>query len=168
MSGCLPIVNKWERVETVRFHDQFGKNSLNPTQAEPVELGDAMVEQKGHEPDQWEPMAKKVEELGTEITAQFEDENDKARAVLPIAKAQVKPTHDEWERHQVTHALYAPWCPHCLAARNARRGHPTHGRKGTIAPDIESGEGSANVHIGCRKEFYKIWKPVPWDQHASY
>ena len=85
--------------------------------------------------------------METIITEQFEDESDKARAVPPMIKAPVKPTHDEWEHRQVTHTPYAPWCPHCLAARNARRGHPTHGCNGRIVQDTESGEGPSKVSV---------------------
>ena len=36
-----------------------------------------------------------------------------------------------------------------MAARNARRGHPTDGRKHKIVPDMEKGEGPTKVSLDC-------------------
>ena len=73
-----------------------------------------------------------------------QDEHERNAKAPPIIKAPTKPTQEEWERHQLTHTPFAPWCQHCMAARNARRNRPKQGRKGRIVPDIEGGEGPSS------------------------
>ena len=90
-----------------------------------------------HESDPWEVVAEKIDDLETRVTEHFEDENEKGLKPAPIITQPAKPTEEEWARHQLIHTPFEPWCPHCMAARNARRGHPKHGRKGRIVPDTE-------------------------------
>ena len=81
------------------------------------------------------------------MVEQLENEHGECRNATPIIRVPDKPTKEEWERHQITHTPYAAWCPHCVAARNARRNHPTHGRKGKIVPDTETEEGPTKVSM---------------------
>lgn len=146
MAGCVPITREHQRARTVRPKSDITKSFINPLHDN---LGDAGAEEIAKdevEHDEWEDVAKKVEELETKLAEQFEQENENETRATPI-KAPAKPTREQWERHQVTHIPYAPWCPHCLVARNVRRQHPSHGRGSKIVPDIESGEGPTKVSL---------------------
>ena len=112
----------------------------------PIESRAEDAEEESAGPDSWEAMARKFEDLETRLAEQFEEHGNEDRTP-PIVKAPEKPTKEEWARHQTTHTPYAAWCPHCVAARNARRNHPTHGRKGKLAPDIENGDGPTKVSM---------------------
>ena len=99
------------------------------------------------ESNSWEVMAKKCEELETRLAEQFEDKEGEGRDAPPMVRAPSKPTKEEWERHQTTHTPYAAWCPHCAAARNVRRNHPTHGRQGKLVPDTDGEDGPVKVSL---------------------
>ena len=81
------------------------------------------------------------------MAEQFEDAPTEKEHDKPMLKAPVKPTQEEWNKHQTTHTPFAAWCPHCLAARNVRRNHPKQGRKGRLVPDTETGEGPTKVSL---------------------
>ena len=81
------------------------------------------------------------------MAEQLETEQGDDKDGPPIIRVPEKPTKEQWERHQITHTPYASWCPHCVAARNARSNRPTHGRKGKIVPDIEMGDGPTKVFL---------------------
>ena len=147
MAGCFPITKQMERADTVRPKHQTTSKSLNPIQAGMGRQRDDQVEEKANESDPWEEAAKRMEELETRVTEHFEDQNEKGREPPPIIKEPVKPTQEEWERHQVSLTPYQPWCPHCIAGRNARRGRPCHGRKGKIVSDTEGGDGPTNISM---------------------
>ena len=142
-----PITRKSERVPTVRPSKEFDEEDLNLLHDEPKETGAEEVDDKQAIDEQWEQVTRKVEELETRVAEQFDDDNGKSRESPPIIKAPVKPTQKEWDDHQTIRTPFAPWCKHCVAARNARRHHPKQGRKGRIVPDIENGEGPTKVSM---------------------
>ena len=92
-----------------------------------VEEGE--IADKGDEgQNEWDTLAKKYEELEARMAEQLETEQGDDKDGPPIIRAPDKPTKEQWERRQIIHIPYASWCPHCVAARNARRNHPTDGR----------------------------------------
>ena len=111
------------------------------------EIGAEKVSPSKAEQTAWKEAKKKIEELETKMTEQFEDAPTEREHDNPMLKAPVKPTQEEWNKHQTTHTPFAAWCPHCLAARNVRRNHPTQGRKGRLVPDTETGEGPTKVSL---------------------
>ena len=106
-----------------------------------------MVVGEHDDEEQWEQVARKVEDLETRVAEQFDDDNGKLKEPPPMIKAPEKPTQLEWDKHQTTHTPFAPWCQHCVAARNARRNHPKQGRKGRIVSDIDDVEGLVKVSL---------------------
>ena len=76
-----------------------------------------------------ESSEEKYQELKDQVEEHLDDENAQSYRQPPIAKAPQQPTAEEFERHQITHTPYAPWCKHCLAARAGRSPHPSQGRR---------------------------------------
>ena len=146
MAGHYTITQKTERVKTVRPQKESIKEFLNPLHDTPIESRVENAEEEPAGADSWDAMAKKFEELETRLAEQFENQEEENRAP-PIVRAPEKPTKEEWARHQTIHIPYAAWCPHCVAARNARRNHPAHGRKSRFVPDIENGDGPTKVSM---------------------
>ena len=111
----------WKRAPTVRPNSGFTKTDVNPIHN--GQSGDEAekVKEAEMEQEQGKAVTEKIEDLETKGTEQFEDEAGQRKDGPPIIKARVKPAKEEWERHQTTHTPFAPWCQHCLAARNARR-----------------------------------------------
>ena len=141
------MTTKCKRAKIVRPQTGHTKNLLNPLREEMGGPGAEQIAEKEDEQDHWETVAKKVEDLETKLTEQFEDNNEQDQRMPPVIKVPETSIRAEWERHQTTHTPYASWCPHCLAARNVRRIHPSGGRKGKIVLDIEGGEGPTTVSM---------------------
>ena len=141
------MTNMWKRAPTVRPKSGFTKTDVNPIHN--GQSGDDAEKEKEAEmeQEQWKTVTEKIEDLETKVIEQFEDEAGQQRDGPPIIKTPVKPTKEEWERHQTTHTPFAPWCQHCLAARNARRSHPARGGKGRIVPDTEIGECPTKISL---------------------
>ena len=91
--------------------------------------GDKEQEEDVAQRDEMEELAQKYEKLKNQVDEYFDANNGEDRDEVPILKAPQKPTREQWERHQATHTPFAPWCKHCLAARNVRHKHPSKGRK---------------------------------------
>ena len=89
------------------------------------DLSDAQV-------DKWDEVNAKVEELRDRVAGHFDDQNGANARDPVVIKAQLQPIREEMEQHQATHAPYAPWCKHCIAARAIRGQHPTKGRGAVI------------------------------------
>lgn len=68
----------------------------------------------------------------------FEDVDAEPAGEPPVVKAQVRPTREELDDYQATHARYMPWCRHCNAARVVRHKHPSKGRQAAIVPDTDA------------------------------
>ena len=141
------MIQKKERANTVRPQYELAEAYLNPVHAKPKQDENEEADEGDEGQGQWEKMAQQYEELETRVVEQFEDVQRGNENGPPVVKVPNKPTKEEWERHQVTHTPFADWCPHCAAARNARRNHPSHGRKGKMVPDIEAGEGPTTVSL---------------------
>ena len=101
-----------QRARTVRPKDDNTRNFVVPLQED---SGDAGADKVAENKD-WEKMAEKMEELETRVAEQFEKENEQDAREAFVIKAPVKPTQEQWERHQATHAPYAQWCLHSLVA----------------------------------------------------
>ena len=157
MAGHHPITQKLERANTVRPQEEFTKESLNPLHDKPSESKPENAEEESAGPDSWDAMARKFEEFETRLAEQFEARGEEKRET-PIVKAPETPTKEEWSRHQSTRTPYAAWCPHCVAARNARRKHPAHGRKNRIVPDVENGDGPIKVSLDYKYFHERIGK----------
>lgn len=152
MAGST-IANKKQRARTVRPQEENTWKYLQPI-SEDVS-GDLEDETEGKHEDDCEggdenPMEKlnsKYQNLKSKVEEYFDDENGKHYRAPPMVKSPPQPTREEFERHQVTHTPYAPWCKHCIAARAVRSQHPSKGRKATIVPDTETGKGPVKVSI---------------------
>ena len=143
MAGCNPMTDGHQRARTVRPNDDNTRNFVVPLQEDSGDVGaDKVAENKD-----WEKTAEKMEELEIRIVEQFENANEQDAREAFVIKAPVKPTQEQWERHQATLTFYGPWCLHCLAARNVRRKHPTRGRGGKIVLDTEKGDGPTKVSL---------------------
>ena len=93
-------------------------------------------------------MEAKVEELQRKVAEHFEDQNDQQKERTPIIKAPIQPTREQWDIHQITHTPYAPWRPHCVAARAVRRGHPSGQSRAHVVPDTDSSrDGPATISM---------------------
>ena len=147
MAGQSPIAPQKERANTVSPKMEFAGKYLNPMHDHHNETNIEDAVENGNDGKDWETMARKLEELETKLAEQFENIEGAGREDPPIIKAPIGPTQEEWERHQATHTPYAAWCKHCVAARNARRSHPSHGRKGEMVPDVEQGDGPTKVSL---------------------
>ena len=110
--------------------------------------GEEAEEEKENSREQWEEVAEKVEDI-TKIMAEYlDDDNGRGARPPPMVRALIRPTREEYERHQLTHTPYAPWCKHCAMARAVRTNHPSKGRATTIVPDVERGiEGPTKVSM---------------------
>ena len=147
MAGRHSITTTTERARTVRPNDEFDEIALNTMHEETTKTEIEESLEDAEEPVSWEKMAETFEDLETRLAEHFEDTGRDKQDMPPIIKAPERPTKDEWERHQATHAPHAAWCPHCMVARNARRGHPAHGRKRKVVPDTEKGDGPIKVSL---------------------
>ena len=92
-------------------------------------------------------LAKKYEQLKGKVEEYFDDDIGKHYKAPPFVKSLSRPTREEFERHLTTHTPFAAWCKHCIVACVVRHRHPTKGRKARIVPDIETGQGPANVSL---------------------
>lgn len=88
----------------------------------------------------WEKMQDQVEELQKKVARHFEDRNDQSGQSPPIVKSPQQPTAEEWEKHQVTHTPYAPWCQHCNAARAVRRDHARIKQRIHLVRDVDGSQ----------------------------
>ena len=86
----------------------------------------------------WEELQDKAEKLEEKVARYFEDKNDEDGNKPPVVKAPQQPTAEEWERHQVTHTPYAPWCHHCNAARDVRRHHQRAKTNARLVRDVDA------------------------------
>ena len=141
------MTNKRERADTVGPKICPTNISINPIHSGIGEQGDEKVEEEARESDPWEETAERVEDLETRLAEHFEDQHGKDGNPPHIIKEPMKPTYEVWERHQATHTPFESWCPHCVAARDARRGHPSKGRRGRLVPDTEGGDGPTKVSM---------------------
>ena len=117
-----------QRVVTVRPRSMSTRNCINPLHEDSGEVGAEKEAVREVDCEAWEETVKKIEELETKVIEHFEQQSQEQQRSPPIIKAPAKPTQEQWERHQVTHTPFAPWCPHYLAAMNVRRNHPSKGR----------------------------------------
>ena len=108
------------------------------------ELGDQKDEEEADEetwPDEERTQLEKISETHEQFNQQVEEhvdtENHQADRKVPILKAPVQPTREQWERHQATHTPFEFRRKRCQAGRAVRHKHPSKGRKTAIAPDIE-------------------------------
>lgn len=120
-----------------------GKHNLYPIEGE---LGGHDGEVEGDEktaPEEsgmgMEKLAEKYETLKQQVEMHFDLDSQKEAKEVPVLKAPVQPSKEQWEQHQATHTPFPPWCRHCQAARTVRRQHPTKGRKQVIVPGVEKG-----------------------------
>ena len=157
------MTSRAERANTVSPQKEFAESSLNPMHDETIEPREELAG-----PDSWDAMAKKFEELRTTSAEHFENIGRDDQAAPPIIKAPERPTKEEWERHQATHTPHAAWCPHCMAARNARRGNPTHGRKNNTVPDTEESDGPTKVSLDYMYLHQRAGKHVNIQHNPPY
>ena len=151
------MTSQTERAQTIRpnkdanlqpvCEDEEASGEGNVEGAEKDEGVVPLKEQGQGQEEQWQQVNQKVEELADQVTRYFNDDNEKNSRQPPTIKAPSKPTKEEWERHQTTHTPYAAWCKHCVAARNVRRNHPSHGRRGKLVPDVERDDGPTKVSL---------------------
>ena len=120
-----------EGVSTVRPQTESQMQPLYPIE-ELLGVREAEVnEQEGapeEETKKWEELAGKCTELEERVARHFENEDKHQEDGPPMVKTPATPTKGEYDKHQVTHTPFAPWCRHCVAARAARDGHPSKGR----------------------------------------
>ena len=99
------MTTKCKRAKIVRPQTGHTKNLLNPLRGEVGGLGAEQAAEKEDDQDHWEVVARKVEDLETRMTEQFEDNNEHDQREPPVIKAPDTPTRVEWERHQITHTI---------------------------------------------------------------
>ena len=147
MAGHPPIGQETERTNTVTPKTELAEKYLNPMHDHHNETNIEDAVENWDDGKDLEAMAKKFEELETRVAEQFEKDGAAKRDEPPTIKAPSKPIQEEWEKHQTTHTPYAAWCKHCVLARNVRRNHPSHGRRGKFVPDVERDDGPTNVSL---------------------
>ena len=102
----------------------------------------------GEDYTQWEDLANKYDRLVERIDEQFGEQTKQRRHGPVMVTPPLKPTRDEWERHQLTHTPFQAWCPHCVAARAVRRKHPKKGRHHEKVPETDGGiEGPVKISM---------------------
>ena len=138
---------KHHRANTLRPQSRRNESYLNPLHDDVGEVGVEKVPQSEDKQPAWKAAKKKIEEFETKITEQFEDTPVEKKHESTMLRAPAQPTQEEWSKHQTTHAPFAAWCPHCLAATNVRRNYPKQGIKGRLVPDTEIGDGPTKVFV---------------------
>ena len=111
MAGT-PIASVKEGVSTVRPHTESQMQPLYPIE-ELLGVREAEVKGQegasGEETKKWEELADKYEQLEDKVARYFENEDKHPESGPPIVKTPTAPTKDEYDKHQVTHAPFAPW-----------------------------------------------------------
>ena len=133
------MTTEYQRAKTIRPKSETNKNCFNPIHEGSGDVVAETVATREEIEENWGEVVRKIEELEARVAAQVEDKEQENQRTPRAIKAPVKPTQEQWEQHQVTHAPYAFWCPHCFAARNVTRNRPAKGRRGRVVPDIETG-----------------------------
>ena len=138
-----PITNEQERANTVN-------RNKNSPRALPTRCMTNLVSPRAEgkkEQDSWETIAWKIEELQTRMAEQFEDNGGGKDGKTPrITKSRWNQPKKNWKNTK-QRTQFATWCPHCMAAKNARKNRPTHGRKGRIVPNTDNGGGPTKVSM---------------------
>ena len=95
---------------------EFAEKYLNPMHDHHNEAHIEDVVENAGDGNDWQTMARKLEELETKLAEQFEDNGGADRDDPPVIKAPIGFIQEEWERHPTIHILYAVWrnCKFCV------------------------------------------------------
>ena len=148
-----PIAQWKQRESSVRFRETKEANDLQPLQE--GESGDAKAEDLQREDEMWDggdeermkELSEKYQQFRDKCEEYFDDENGRSCKMPPVVEPPRTFTRVEYERHQITHTPFAPWCKHCIAARAVRRKHPSKGRRVSVVPVTESGQGPMKLFM---------------------
>ena len=137
------MTKKHERAKPVRPDQRTSHEVICPIIGESgdaeADEGDEKEEQTEMQREQWEDMTRKVDDVTRRVAEYLDDDNAQDAKSPPMVKAPIQPTREEYERHQITHTPYMPWCKHCAAARAVRTQQPKKGRNILIVPDVDKG-----------------------------
>ena len=143
------MTNRYQRARTVR---PIAKE--HPTQLAPIteEAGGLAIDDREDvvemDKNKWEELADRYDELVDRVNEQYGEPSEQKQQGPPMITPPREPTKEQWERHQLTHTPYEPWCKHCVAARAVRRKHPRQGRKHLIMQDRDgSSEGPVKLSM---------------------
>ena len=90
---------KHHRANTLRPQSRRNESYLNPLHDDVGEAGAEKVSQSKDEHSAWKEAKKKIEELETKITEQFEDTSMEEKHESTTLRAPAKPIQEEWNKH---------------------------------------------------------------------
>ena len=116
---------------------------------------------------QWGELVTTCDKLVDRIDEQFGKQTTPRPCGPAMAIPPLKPTREEWQRHQLTHTHtpFQVWCPHCVPAKAVIRRHPEKGRHHERVPETD---GSIEGPVKISMDFFYLHERATSESQPTY